>query len=310
MRKLLLTLLAGLVPLLAAGSAQAIVIPGCGDFTIFADRDVDLENGTLLLEGNIFLRNPVGTVKVGAKNRIKGTITANKIFLGTSAVVDECVANEIQGTKGVCTTSTVGPGSFNPAPACLAFPPVAPEITNTPVSGCVLTAAALTVLAGQEIDLPNGFCVRNLILREGTEANPTILRLAAGAVVNAFSFTAERFTEIRRLGPGPRPLLNVLNKIQLAPGTEVHDVIFRSQGAAGQIAIRIGLNSLIKDALFIAPFGVVHVHGGSLLEDVAIVANKAAIEPVTFAAPPPPPDVCECKIGFHPQGGPVACVPD
>jgi hypothetical protein len=88
---------------------------------------------------------PIGTCPWNSI--IHGTITANRIFLGTGTVVDNCVANEIVGAKGACTTSTVGPGSFNPPAACLsAFPP--PPLAAPNVPDCVSTGNDVTVPAG------------------------------------------------------------------------------------------------------------------------------------------------------------------
>lgn len=301
MRRIVVMVLAGV--LCAAAPVGAVNIPGCGDFILFGNTDINFENGTTLITGNVFLRNPTGEVHVGAKNVIHGTITANRIFLGTGAVVDNCVANEIVGTKGTCVTSTVGPGSFNPPAACInAFPPAG--VQNQAVNPCVTAAAPLTVPAGQTVDVAANACLGNVILRGGAT-----LRVPAGATINLARLQMDNDSTLERLGAGLPPLINVLGRVLTGPNVDLTHVIVRSQ-YDGDRGIEVGLSARLEDVLLLAPTGVIHLHSGGILESTSAVADKLAVEPI-FMSNPPPPEVCECRPGFHllnPAGG--VCVPD
>jgi hypothetical protein len=283
--------------------AAAVTIPGCGDFTLFAKDDINMENGTLLLNGDVFLQNATGEVHVGAKNRIKGTIFANQIFLGTGAVVDNCVANVIIGDKGTCLTKTTGAGSFGvgvqPASCFAQFPPASPDFQNTSVDACVATAAAISVATNQTLDIAE-LCAGKVRLFSDSK-----LRLL-NTLINMKRLQLDSNSALDGIGLLPT-FVNVLGVIKMGGGVELSNLILRSQEDTGDV-ISVGLGALLDNVLLLAPNGKIHVHTGALLNASSVVAQTIAVEPATFFAPPPPP-ICTCPAGFHPAA-PVACVPN
>ncbi len=145
--------------------AHAINIPGCGEFIIFAKNGILMEQGPTDLTGDIMNlslgASPGDTVFVGAHNVIKGTVSADRIVLGTDSVVDVCVANTIQNNGGTCKNlpnlplgTSAGPG-FAPAAACTQAP--FPGGLATPVfpAQC-LPGTAIVVPAGASQTLAPG----------------------------------------------------------------------------------------------------------------------------------------------------------
>jgi hypothetical protein len=305
MRRFVFGILGLLGIALAAAPASAVNVPGCGEFLIFAKDDIIFENGLTLLTGNIFVQNPTtGRVKVGSQNIIHGTISAHRIFVGTNAVVDNCVADIIEG-PGTCTTSTIG---FTPVVACTAsFPPPPLAPVNVPV--CVTTAAAVLVPAGASQSLVPG-CYGALRLNSGST-----LTLTPGGIYN--------FKEVRQIAgstlqtsAGAPASVNVKGEYITEGGVTLQNLLINVQS---NFTVHIGLGALVQDVVFNVPNGNIHPHTGAQLRgNTELVARLFHdIQPITNEPPPPPGDICECKPGFHFQDTslPVdkperVCIPD
>jgi hypothetical protein len=284
MRRLVFGILGLLGVAFAAAPAGAISVPGCGDFIVFAKDDIVFESGLTLLLGDIFVQSPTGQVKVGAKNILRGTVSAHKIILGTDAFVGHCVADIIEG-PGTCATSTIG---FTPAAACTAsFPP--PPLTAPNVPACVATAPAVTVPAGASQTLASG-CFGALRLNKDST-----LTLTPGGIYN--------LKEVRQLSgstlltsAGAPASVNVKGEFITEPSVFLMNLLVNVQSS---LTVHIGNGSLVTNVLFNVPNGNIHPHTGTQFrDDTELVARLFHdIQPITNE--PPIMDVfCRCAPGF------------
>lgn len=277
---------------------QAVNVPGCGEFLVFARDKIAFENGPTRLTGDFFAQSPTGEVKVGAKNILHGTVTAHKIYLGTGVVVDHCVADLITG-PGTCTTSTLG---FTPPAACTAsFPPL-PLVTPA-IPGCVKTAASVTVPAGASQSLVSG-CYGNVRLNAGAT-----LTLTPGGTYN--------FEDLRLLldatlitSPGTSATVNVLGGLATEAGTTFQNLLMYVMSDSGNAA-HVWNGGVLEDTTIVVPSGGLHTHTGVQLRGTAeLVAGQLVVQ-VATNIPPPPPLVCECPVGTHFRDNASRdCVPD
>jgi hypothetical protein len=278
---------------IAAAPASAISVPGCGDFIIFAKDDIVFENGLTLLFGDVFVQSATGQVKVGANNVIHGTVSAHKIIVGSNAVVDECVADIIEG-PGTCTTKTIG---FTPAAACTAsFPP--PPLT-VPVFPAVCTP-------GTAVNIPDNTpgatlapgCYASLRIGKGS-----VLTLTPGGTYffkGAEARLLKGATLISGTGqPNGKATVNVQGILISETEITLNNLNINVLSSSGQ-AVQVSLNSLLQDTVISAPFGNNHPHGGTQLRgDTELIAKTFHdIEPITNERPPVN-DICVCPPNFH-----------
>ena len=290
MKRAIVGLLA-LVGFAFAGSpASAVNVPGCGEFLIFAKTDIIFEQGNTLLFGDVFLQNPTGKIKIGQNNIIHGTVSANKIIVSNGAVVDECIANEIelQGT-GKCTASTIG---FTPAAACTAsFPPAPLVVPQFPVPcnpGTAINATTSQTLApGCYSSVRTGKNVTLTLTAGGSYFVKGELRQLTGS------------TLIGGAGqPDTTAVVNVAGPYITETNVFLTNLLVNSTNTGGQ-AIQIFNNSLLQDVV-ISTLGNLHPHTGTQLRGNTelVAALFHDIQPITNT-PPPPDDVCRCQPGFQ-----------
>jgi hypothetical protein len=277
----------------AAAPASAVNVPGCGDFIIFAKDDIVFESGLTLLFGDIFVQSPTGQVKVGANNILHGTVSAHKIVVGTNAVVDECVADIIEG-PGTCTVKTIG---FTPAAACTASFPPSPLVV--PVFPAVCSP-------GTVVNIPDNTpgatlapgCYNNLRIGKNS-----ILTLTPGGTYffkGAEARLLKGATLISGTGqPSAKATVNVQGILISETEITLNNLNVNVLSNSGQ-AVQISLNSLLQDTVISAPFGNNHPHGGTQLRgDTELIAKTFHdIEPITNERPPIN-DICVCPSGFH-----------
>jgi len=299
-RAALVGMLALLVGLAGAAPAAAVNLPECGGhFILVGTNDIDFENGPVNLTGNILLTNPTGEVHVGAKNIIKGTITANQIFLGTGAVVDKCVANKIIFAGGTCLDQTqVGPGNFAPSAACLASIPTVNVVDN-----CVKTAANVTVAAGATLSLAPGCYGLVKVNAGGT------LILTAGGTYNVREMSVLHDGTIETDTAGVRANVNVLGKVTTEPGNAtLRDLFIQTPSGPGN-NVHIGQAGTLDNVVIFSMAGEIHPHTGLAIEgDTELVARRLSIEPIRNE-PPPVVLPCVCPLGTH-LNTPALCIPD
>lgn len=273
--------------LASPGPAAAVSfnVPGCGPgvFTVIAQTKIGFENGPVDLTGNILVTKDDGLVAVGAHNKIHGTLIADKIFLGTGAVVDTCIADSITG-PGTCTTVS---GTFSAAPAeCKVFDFVPP-----PIDPCVNAALLVNVPAGQTESLPPG-CYG-------------FVRIGLGATLN-LDAGIYFIRELRLLGgatlegatPGPRSRLLIKGGVTAGPGAAFShlDVLTASVGGNAESLV-FGNGVTFSDVEAIAAGSTVHVHTSSVSDSSAFAGVRVVIEPATFRSVEEPVQ-CTCPLGF------------
>jgi hypothetical protein len=285
----------------AAVPAQAVNSTACGgEFLIFAKDDIIFENGLTLITGNVFVQSPTGKVKVGSNNIIHGTISANRIILGTGAVVDNCVANIIEG-PGTCTASTIG---FAPSVACKAvFPPLPLVAPVIPV--CVNTAAAVTIAV--DGTLPAG-CYGNLKVNKGVT-----LTLDQGGTYNFKSVSNGIDSTIQTLGASAT--LNVKGDFVSSERGTLKNLNLNIASTGGH-AFFFHNDSLLENVVANVPFGNTHPHTGSQLRGTTELVSAVFhdIQPITNE-PGPQTQVCICPAGTVFETGPGVkpdrvCVPN
>ena len=273
----------------AAAPASAVNVPGCGEFLIFAKTDIVFEAGLTSLTGNIINVNPTGKIKIGSKNIIDGTVSANKIIVSSGASVTTCVANEVelQGTganKGVCGT-VVSP--FAPPAECTATFPPAPLFPQTAFPGVCLPNTAVVVAQNDVDDTLAPGCYKSIRINKGGKLTLTPngeyfvtgeTRLLDGATL---------------IGGGGLPdaaaTVNLKGILITEANITLNNLLVQSQNTGGQ-AINIFNNSLIQDTVLVT-LGNLHPHtGGQLRGTTELVADRFLdIQPITNV---PGPQVC------------------
>ena len=281
----------------AAAPAGAINVPGCGNFLVFAKDLIAFENGLTMLTGDMFVQSLTGQVKVGSKNVLHGTISAHKIYLGTDAVVDNCVANIIEG-PGTCTASTIG---FTPAAACTAaFPPAPLSAPNVPV--CVNTEAAVIVAQGTSQTLAPG-CYGALRLNK----NSTLTLTPGGTYY--FKTVRQLIGSTLIAGAGMAASVNVLGEYITESEVSLTNL---SVNVQSDLTVQIFNDSLLTNVTINAPNGNIHPHTGTQLRgDTGFVARRLQDIQAITNEPLPFTVFCECPGGFH-FANDVSreCVPD
>lgn len=268
--------------------ASALTLPGCfeGEFLGYADKMLAFEAGATNVTGNFLLRNPTGTIFVGAHNIINGTLRANRIFLGTNSHVTTCIANIVEG-PGVCDNITEGPGTFV-LPAACTFPPdtlpvaVFPAVCN-PGTDFTLTADG---------PIPPG-CYNKVRVNKNVVAT-----IAAGATVFAKSeFRQLNGSEIASDTPGVSA--NIVTKTQFVSEhglTKLTDLFITSLLVGGN-NFHIGNGAILENVVAYSPFGEVHLHTGSQLRGFSeLIASNLQLQP--FTNDKPPGIFCPCPSGF------------
>jgi hypothetical protein len=271
----------------ASPASAAFPIPGCppGEFSIIARTGLAFENrpanSPVTLNGNALLTQDNALAKIGSHVKIAGTVVADRLFLGTGAVVDQCVADIIEG-PGVCTTVL---GTFSAAPnECKQF-----TFTPPVVDPCVNSALLVNVPAGQTESLPPG-CYG--LVRLGLEST---LNLQSGIYFIRELRMLDRAT-LSGATSGPRTRLLIKGEVNIGADSLVQHLDAATAQPTGQL--QIGNNVTLIDVQVVSASAVVHVHTGSILENSVVAANSVDIEPVQFNAPPPPPPIiCVCPTG-------------
>jgi hypothetical protein len=274
--------------------AAPFSVPGCapGTFTIIAQTKVGFEQGPTVLEGNVLVTKDDGFAQFGAHNRIKGTVIADKIFLGTGAVVDTCVADSITG-PGICTT--VG-GTFSAAPAaCKVF-----SFTPPTIGVCANTGLLINVPAGQTETLAPG-CYG--IIRVGLGAT---LQLESGVYV-ARELRLLTGATLDGADTGARSRVLVRTATITAASRLLH-VDILTANTAGDFAI--GNSVELTDVQAITAASGIHLHTGFVGDNFGIAAQNVIVEPGQGKGGES--EVCACRTGFHlPPFTPAQqCFPD
>jgi len=288
MNRIIVGLIAVAIALFAAVPAQAVSVPGCfgGEFLLFGQSVLQFELGATDMTGDVILLNPTGTVKVGASNRIHGTIFANAIFIGTGAVVDKCVANSVTG-PGTCTDKTqVGPGNFAPpSPAC-DFPPL-----DVPLFPAVCSATNIVINA------PGGLLGPGCYNKVTVEKDATLTLQAGQTVQVKQEFRQKLGSSVVSDTPGSPATVVVKGAYLTEAAVNITDVNITSLAGPGN-NVHIGNGSIVTNSVIFSPNGEIHLHTGSrLVGDTELVAVQLQLQPFTNE-PPQPVGVCACPAAF------------
>ena len=291
MKKLLLAL----ILLLPSTAFAGFSVPGCapGTFAFIAQKQYGSEQGPTKVEGNILVTKDDGLAKIGAHNTVKGTLIADKIELGTGAVVDNCIADTITG-PGTCTNVL---GTVSAAPIeckVFTFVPPANDI-------CVNTALAGTVPAGQTETLAPG-CYKyvrvglggTLLLEDGVYVMGELRTLAGGTVQGT---TVGRSRVIART-------------VTISPLSRLPHLDILTSSLIGDSVV-LGNSVTFEDTQLIAAGSGIHLHTGFVANNSGVAAVRVVVEPGQFKDVPENP-VCKCTDGFHlPPFTPAQqCFPD
>jgi hypothetical protein len=306
MRRFLIAALALVGLGLLTTPALAFNSPACGgDFLIFAKEGILMEQGPTNITGNIMnlsLANTnAGTIFVGAHNVIKGTVSANKIVLGTGAKVDVCEANIIQnnsGTTNPCGNianlpngQSAGPG-FSPTPACVASFPSSPAFPAACVPGTAIivpkdTAQTLAPGCYASIRLNGGTAKLDLQAGQDYQVKGE-LRLLLGSTLESDT-------------PGTSANVIVKGALITEPQTFLTDLnLFDLSGPTNNV--HFGNGTILDNVLAVSSTGEIHIHTGSQLRGTSeLVARALQVQPITNI-PPPVELQCTCLVGVPKPG--------
>jgi hypothetical protein len=244
----------GLCVLALVTPATAIEIDG-REFVVLANKRIGMESGNTFVDLNVGVNDPAGALDIGASVRIAGGAIASRISAATGASIDVCEFNTKMG-PGTCLDSTT--------PAALpltAWPP--PELPIGPLPPCVDDPSTpnVTVVAGGTVHLPPG-CYRAVtVLTGGT------LTLEAGTY-DMQDLQLETEAAVEGLGSAESCVSSkkaITGKLAvIIAGVRLQTPLGMPNGTTSAV-ISVGKDSLIVDALLYAPFGKVHLHGGTSL---------------------------------------------
>jgi hypothetical protein len=273
------------------GPADAVNIPGCGEFVIVARDTIFLEQGaTMEIFGNLIVASQTGLIEVGRFNVIHGTVSANEIKFGNDAKIDgdpntpegRCEFNISSGVAPATVCDAIGPFVF---PTC-----VPPALFNAPVVdvACINANPNFNVPPGGVATLNDGDCAK-------------LLSLGAGAVLNVNGTVNVRNIQAgvgsRIVGPAT---INVQNGVTTGSGFQANGITFNIGGTTNG-AVNFGNSSLFTNTLINVPGGGVHVRFNSVfVGNTEVIARLAIIEPITNEPPQPTP--CPCVRTFTQNG--------
>jgi hypothetical protein len=279
LKRIALGTLLALCALALVTPAGAVTVNGV-DFIILGKSNILMENsadceplpintlGCMILNGNVGVSDPNGTLHIGANNVINGTATANHIFFGTNSHITKCVFNVSSGVNPatVCDT-VVTPVPAGTLPIVAAWPPG--PLGAVPVDNCVNAAADVTVNGTQPL-APG--CYKNVRLN----ANST-LNLSGGAYV---------FKTLRMLAGstlhGNGATVNVQGQTITESGVTIDNIVLESPGTVGFSVTEfflIGNGSTLTNVVFYAPTAGIHLHTGFVANGIEAVANFITVEP-------------------------------
>jgi hypothetical protein len=244
--------------------ALAVHVPSCGgDFVLFAQQAIRMENGPTVINGNILVNSPTGFIEVGAHNVINGTATAHRLVLGSFAQINTCVADIFQGADENAVCGTVVTPVSPPLPCLANYPPIpAPA-----VPACVDTANDVTVPAGQTVNLTPG-CYQDVRINTGGTLN-------LGGTYNFRSVLMQSGSSLN--GPAT---VNVKNTFFTEAGVAIKAIQLNVPKVSTAAQIVIGPNSSVTDSVLNAPFAKIILHIGTGLANSEVVANVIVIEPI------------------------------
>jgi hypothetical protein len=268
--KVLLGTIALLSAFAFAAPANAMVINGT-DYVLFGKTAVKMEDGPIVINGNVGVNDVGGLLRIGAHNKIFGTATADNMFFGTGAEVDVCKYNTSTGGNPVAVCGNIPPDPNPPGAGpfpIVAWPPQAvPASFPVTNSNQVCPAGGALALAPGDyggLDVKDN-CV--LTLAAGTY-NFKKIRLQNGSTTNGAGSTAT--------------FVNTNGSIITEPGIDVNGVKMTSVNSGTFEAIVIGNNSTLNDVILYAPNARMHLHQGGVYTNFEGVAVFITVEPIVI----------------------------
>jgi hypothetical protein len=230
---------------------------GGTDYTLMANKLIGLESGPRVIDGNVAVNDPLGTLKIGQGVTINGTATAHRIEAGSNQQTTKCVFDILVGAGAAgCLTQE------SPAPLpIVAWPPIA--IAPPPV--CVATAANVTVPPGATLSLPPGCHGAVTVGAGGT------LTLAAGTY-NVRDLQVQNGGEVDGAGQ-TETVVNSKKVVTTLGGSILKGLTLENALSTSAEVLQIGPGSQLEDVLLYAPFAKIHIHHGTVWTNVEIVAK-------------------------------------
>ncbi len=278
--RVLLGALAFLVACAFVAPAGAMNIGGT-DYVLYGKTAVKMEDGPVVINGNVAVNDAGGLLRVGAGNKIFGTATADRMFFGTGSQVDVCEFNTSTGGDPVAACGNIPPDPNPPGAGPFplnAWPPQAVPV-SFPVSASnqvCPAGGALALAPGNygELDVKDN-CV--LTLGAG-DYNFKKVRLQNGSTTDGAGSTAT--------------FVNSNGSITTEPGVTINGVKMTTVNSGTFEAIVIGNASTLNDVVLYAPNARMHLHQGGVYSGFEGVAVFITVEPVIIT--PPPPQGCAC----------------
>jgi hypothetical protein len=259
-----------LLPLLAVfmavSTAQAFQDPGTGlDFAILAQKQVNLTNGPITINGAVGVNDPGGLLKLGGIN----------VIINGTAISDFTILNKGSLINGTLETNhLVGSGATTVKPA----PPL-PFITPFPsvsTDNCVLTAPNLTITASTT--LPSPTCVGQLTIGSGV-----VVTLAAGGTYNFKGVRMLKNSSI--VSSGASTDIHVKTQFVTENHVMIDHVNVLASFNGNNLAIDLGKSSQVTGNLE-APDAIIHIHDGNNING-EVIGLIVTIEPSTVTVSPP-----------------------
>jgi hypothetical protein len=259
-----------LLPLLAVlmtvSTAHAFLDPVTGlDFAILAQKQINLTNGPITINGAVGVNDPGGLLKLGGVNvRINGTAISDFTILNQGSLINGTLeTNHLAGTG---TATTVKPAP--PLPFINPFPSVSTD-------NCVLTAPDRTITTSTT--LPSPTCVGNLTIGSGVEVT-----LAAGGTYNFNNVRMLKNSSI--VSSGASTDIHVRTQFVTESMVKIDHVNVLASFNGSNRAIDLGKGSQVTGNLE-APNAIIHIHDGNNING-EVIGLIVTIEPSVVTVPP------------------------
>jgi hypothetical protein len=256
-----------LVLLMSVSTAQAFMDPGTGlDFAVLAQKQINLTNGPITINGAAGVNDKGGLLKLGGINVvINGTSIADFSILNTGSLINGTLETNHLTGGGKATTVQPAP----PLPFITPFPSVSTD-------PCVIKAPDLTITSNTT--LPSPTCAGQLTIASGV-----VVTLQGGGTYN---FNGVRMLKNSSLvSSGASTDIHVRTLFVTENHIMITNVNVLASFNGNNRAIDLGKSSQVTGNLE-APDAIIHIHDGNNIFG-EVIGLIVTIEPSTVTVTPP-----------------------
>jgi hypothetical protein len=252
---------------MSVSTAQAFMDPGTGlDFAVLAQKQINLTNGPITINGAAGVNDVGGLLKLGGINVvINGTAIADFSILNTGSLINGTLETNHQAGGGKATTVKPAP----PLPFITPFPSVSTD-------PCVINAPDLTITSNTT--LPSPTCAGQLTIASGV-----VVTLMAGGTYN---FNGVRMlTNSSLVSGGASTDIHVRTLFVTENHVVIDHVNVLASFNGNNRAIDLGKSSQVTGNLE-APDAIIHIHDGNNIMG-EVIGLIVTIEPSMITVTPP-----------------------